>query len=128
MILGIRSDSSVCVIKLQTNDSVVEFSDDFGRNLSNDLLSAIQTLLAENDLTLEDLKGIVVFRGPGSFTGLRISATVANTLSYALSVPIVGTTGEGWFKLGLGRLDKQENDTQVIPEYGADANITKPKK
>jgi tRNA threonylcarbamoyladenosine biosynthesis protein TsaB len=69
-----------------------------------------------------------VFQGPGSFTGLRIGITVANAIAYAQSVPIVGTRGEHWMADGIKRLQSGQNDTRVMPYYGADPNITKPGK
>ncbi len=95
-----------------------------GRQLSNDLLKRIKELVGE----WSQLTGIVVFKGPGSFTSLRIGITVANTLSDSLGIPIAGSDGEDWIEDGLSMLQNDENDQLVMPEYGGHANITKPKK
>ncbi len=47
-------------------------------------LPAIAGLLKENKLKLQDLKEIEFHPGPGSFTGLKIGATTANILNFAL--------------------------------------------
>ena len=72
------------------------------------------------------IKGLAVFTGPGSFTGLRIGITTMNTIAYALDIPIVGTTGDDWLADGLARLRAGENDRIVTPHYGKPPNITKP--
>ena len=98
------------------------------RTLARDMLAYLRDRLAEHDATLDDITGIGVFRGPGSFTGLRIGVTVLNTLAEANSVPIVGETGEAWEQVCLERLSRGDNDHVVLPEYGGDAHITKPRK
>lgn len=42
---------------------------------------AIQDLLTENDIEWDQLDGLAIPGGPGSFTGLRISATIAVALA-----------------------------------------------
>jgi tRNA threonylcarbamoyladenosine biosynthesis protein TsaB len=96
------------------------------RQLSSQLLEHLSGLLGRQHLTWDALTGLVVFRGPGSFTGLRIGVTVANAIAYAQEVPIVGAIGDDWVKTGLRRLAGGETDTQVLPHYGAPPNITKP--
>lgn len=98
------------------------------RRLALELLGQLEDLLKKADKDFSDLSGLVVFCGPGSFTGLRIGITVMNTMSYAQDVPIVGTIGEDWLSTGISRLQDGENDQIVLPEYGAEARITKPKK
>lgn len=58
------------------------------KNQSKDLLPKIDLLLKKNKLTPQDLTGIGAFRGPGSYTGLRVGISVANTLAWSLNVPI----------------------------------------
>lgn len=47
-------------------------------------LSLIDQILKKNNLDLRDLEEIDSFPGPGSFTGLKVGAAIANTLNYAL--------------------------------------------
>lgn len=52
------------------------------------VLPMIDEILKKHNLELKDLEGIEVNTGPGSFTGLRVGATVANALSFALKIPV----------------------------------------
>ncbi|HEY2663619.1 MAG TPA: tRNA (adenosine(37)-N6)-threonylcarbamoyltransferase complex dimerization subunit type 1 TsaB [Candidatus Binataceae bacterium] len=54
------------------------------------LPKAIDELLAVAKLSFEQLAGIALGLGPGSFTGLRIGAAYAKGLAYASGLPIVG--------------------------------------
>ena len=98
------------------------------RNLARDMLAYLRDRLAENEASFADISGIGVFRGPGSFTGLRIGLAVLNTIAHEQRIPIVGVTGDAWREECLDRLQNGRNDEIVMPEYGAEARITKPRK
>ena len=100
------------------------------RTLARDLLTHLTELLKFAELEWSSLDGLIVFRGPGSFTGLRIGITVMNTIAYAEKIPVVGTTGEDWLGIGIERLQHEDanNNHIVLPEYGAEPQITKPRK
>lgn len=98
------------------------------RTLARDMLGYLRDKLGEHDMTFDDIKGIGVFRGPGSFTGLRIGLTVLNTLAASNGTPIVGATGDGWAQECEARLANGDDDQMVLPEYGSEALITKPRK
>ena len=98
------------------------------RNLARDMLADLRDRLAENGASFADISGIGVFRGPGSFTGLRIGLAVLNTIAHEQRIPIVGVTGDAWREECLARLQNGRNDEIVLPEYGAEARITKPRK
>lgn len=123
-------DTSTPVCKLSLVEGGQQFNDEWesGRTLAKGLLGYVQDNLARHDKTWTDISGIVAFKGPGSFTGLRIGLTVLNTFADSQSIPIVGVTGDDWQTVGLGRLDAGENDRMVMPEYGAEAHITSPRK
>lgn len=52
------------------------------------MLPLMKQALAERALTLNDVGALAFGAGPGSFTGIRIAAGVAQGLAYGLDVPI----------------------------------------
>lgn len=131
MILTIRTDKPEAEIGLydQEGHQLSYYNWLAHRKLADTLLSTIRDQLAAQNAKFEDITGIVIFSGPGSFTGLRIGITVANTLAHSLEIPIVGEAGEEqWLERGLGEFKDGQNHRLVLPEYGAEANITIPKK
>ena len=79
---------------------------------------------------MKQVTGIIVASGPGSFTGLRIGLSVANTLAYSLDVPIVGieneTDPEKLLQKGFSVLESRGASfgEVVVPHYGAEPHIT----
>lgn len=133
MILGLRTDTTVAeIVLLDTarGKQLALVRHELGRTMSRELLGCIETLLVEKGLDWTDVQGVMAYKGPGSFTGLRIGVTVANTLAYALGVPLVGVEAdsEPWTAAAFARIQAGENDGLVGPHYGAPAHITKPRK
>ena len=48
----------------------------------------LKTLLEKNNLSPQEIQGVVVGIGPGSYTGIRIALTTAKILSLSLNIPI----------------------------------------
>ncbi len=59
---------------------------------SRRLLSALDWLLLESDVSLTDVDGLAVGLGPGSFTGLRISMATVKGLAMATGKPLLGVS------------------------------------
>lgn len=98
------------------------------KQLSETIHKQIKKILEAENKDWSDLEGIVCFKGPGSFTGLRIGLTVGDTLAMSLKIPVVSTTGKGWIKKGILRIQNGEDEKVALPEYGAPVHITKPRK
>lgn len=128
MILLLDTSTPVCKLTLIDGDSRVEEQWQADRTLAKELLGYLHGKLEAQEKTWQDVSGIGAFRGPGSFTGLRIGLTVLNTLADALSIPIVGATGDDWQAEAMQKLRAGDNEKIVLPEYGSDAHITKPRK
>ena len=63
---------------------------DEARRHARDLAPATAELLAAQGWKARDLHGVVVSRGPGSYTGLRVGIMSAKTLAYAVGCALVG--------------------------------------
>ncbi|MCX6781988.1 MAG: hypothetical protein NTW66_02630 [Candidatus Magasanikbacteria bacterium] len=53
------------------------------------LLACLEFVLKKHRRKINDLSGVAVVVGVGRFTAERIAATVANTLAFALNIPVV---------------------------------------
>lgn len=129
MILALRTEKPLAELYLyEDKKELGRLKWQAHRELSNTIHSQTKAILNKSSISMSDLEGIVCFEGPGSFTGLRIGLSVANTLAYAQDIPIIAVGGENWIQAGLKDLDEGKNDKIVTPEYGSPPNITKPKK
>ncbi len=97
------------------------------RELAETIQIQTRELLEGKGKTLNDLGAVLVYEGPGSFTGLRIGISIANSLAYSLEIPIVAEGGD-WIESGITRLLAGEKDELAIPEYGSLPNITQQRK
>jgi tRNA threonylcarbamoyladenosine biosynthesis protein TsaB len=69
-----------------------EYTWQVGNNHSVELLSRVQRLVAECGNTMQDVDGIAVATGPGSFNGVRVAVATAKALAFALQRPLVGVS------------------------------------
>jgi tRNA threonylcarbamoyladenosine biosynthesis protein TsaB len=60
------------------------------RRHARDLVPLAQELLREQAWQARDLAGVIVSRGPGSYTGLRVGVMSAKTLAYATGCALLG--------------------------------------
>lgn len=128
MYLLIDTSTEVCRLQLVDNDSVNSYDWQAGRDMARGLLQFITTTVESHTITLKEIEGIGVFRGPGSFTGLRIGVATVNTLAAFAHIPVVGAAGDDWANVALRSLKEGRNDKIIVPEYGRPARITQPKK
>lgn len=129
IILTLRTDKPQAEIGLYKDEEELAYEIwEAHRELAETIHTKILEILNKSSKSLGDVEGIVAFKGPGSFTGLRIGMSVANALAYALGTPIVATSGHGWILRGIKALQGGKNDKIVQPKYGSPPHITKPRK
>jgi tRNA threonylcarbamoyladenosine biosynthesis protein TsaB len=63
-----------------------------GRTHSAQLIPALSELLALRHANVHDLQAIVVARGPGSFTGIRVGLSTAKGLAEAARIPVIAVS------------------------------------
>lgn len=128
MILLLDTSTPVCITHWISENNRDTGKWEANRDLADNLISYLRGQLEARGSSWRDIKGIGLYRGPGSFTGLRIGHTVMNTVASDLSIPIVGVVGENWIEVAIERLQNNETDDLVMPLYGREANITTPRK
>lgn len=60
------------------------------RRHARDLAPAVKELLADQGWRAAELAAVIVSRGPGSYTGLRVGIMSAQTMAYATGCAVVG--------------------------------------
>lgn len=107
------------------------------RNESERVLPGLARLLTENGKSWEDVEGVFVVKGPGSYTSLRVGITIANAIAWTRKIPLWATDlsvfeknqsktfGEILISLKLSDLEKKN---QVTPLYAAPPKITPRKR
>lgn len=129
MILLLDTSTPDCSLKLVENDTVlVDDTWHADRELAEKIFTYLHKKMSSVGKDWSDISGIGMFQGPGSFTGLRIGATVVNTLSHTQHIPVVGVSGDDWQRHALDRLENNEDDKIILPDYGRPARITSPRK
>lgn len=95
MILYINSKNpKVVTVSLKEDQQVVDSLSEENEWGSQILLPLITKLLTHQRCEFSDLKGIEVETEGGSFTGLRVGASVAQALGFALDIPVNGQVGK----------------------------------
>lgn len=129
IVLSIRTDKPEAEVGVFEDEKQLEYTTwQAHKSLSVTLNAKIDEILNKSGKSLKDIQGIVLYKGPGSFTGLRIGFSVANALSYSLVVPIVSSASQNWIQNAIKKLQDGDNEKIALPEYGSPANATLPNK
>ena len=117
IILGLDTSTNVQAIALLDGDRLMESR---GRrvpfNHSSSLLANVDETLQAHEYEPDDLDGIAVGIGPGSFTGTRISLALTKALARRLEVPLVGIST---LAAVAYRAAKARPDAIVVPVLNA---------
>ncbi|MDQ1148015.1 tRNA threonylcarbamoyladenosine biosynthesis protein TsaB [Bacillus sp. SORGH_AS 510] len=103
-ILSIDTSNYALGVALLEEDQVIgEYITNLKKNHSVRIMPAIETLMKDCGKVPADLTKIVVAKGPGSYTGVRIGVTIAKTLAWTLNIPLVGVSSLEILAGGTGR-------------------------
>ncbi|QTM98140.1 tRNA (adenosine(37)-N6)-threonylcarbamoyltransferase complex dimerization subunit type 1 TsaB [Sediminibacillus dalangtanensis] len=114
-ILAIDTSNQVMGIAILKDGLLAgEYTTNAKKNHSVRLMPAIDQLMKETEMTPEQLDRIVVAKGPGSYTGVRIGLTTAKTMGWALDIPVTGMSS-----LKALALQAQLTDAAICPFFDA---------
>jgi tRNA threonylcarbamoyladenosine biosynthesis protein TsaB len=90
LILSLETSTDVCSVALHDDQVLVgESSISEPQAHASRLAPLIQQLLSSFSVSPAQLKAVAVSAGPGSYTGLRIGASTAKGICFALGIPLV---------------------------------------
>lgn len=114
ILLAIETSGELCSVAL-FNESKTTYLERREKNVhATALTGLIDELIRTDHLHLKDLDAICVSKGPGSYTGLRVGASTAKGLCYALNLPLIA----------VGTLDAMANGFRM--EYGFNSGFICP--
>ncbi len=92
MILALETATNVCSVVFRDDDgSMHEKRIEKRGTHSEQLFLFIEDLMEEHGFFISDLEAVLVSEGPGSYTGLRISASAVKGLLFQTEVPLYGS-------------------------------------
>ena len=83
-------NTEIAILDLKAKKILAEKSWRSESNEAETLLPEILKLLIKSKLKFKDLEKVIVIKGPGSFTGLRVGITIANIIASLLKIPVEG--------------------------------------
>ncbi|GEM_PF-2777566 len=86
--LAIDTATDIATVAIKKNESVFSVEKEGVSSHAQTLLPIIQEHMQLAQISFSDLKGIVVGRGPGSFTGLRVACAMVKGLAFPFDLPI----------------------------------------
>ena len=102
-ILAFDSSTPACSAAIQTEQQLLQRFELAPRRHHQLLLPMIESLLVEAKLSLSDMDYLAISHGPGSFTGLRIAAGVAQGIAMAMDIPVVSVSSLQTIAQGMYR-------------------------
>lgn len=90
-ILSIETATAHCSVALHSlNGTCIAHKTAPTENTHSEQLGClIEELLCETETPIQSLKAVAISQGPGSYTGLRIGASLAKGICFALSIPLI---------------------------------------
>jgi tRNA threonylcarbamoyladenosine biosynthesis protein TsaB len=90
LILGLETALSTCSVGLFEDGKLISLTEERGSNLhASHLTPFIEETFNIAERKISELDAVCMSMGPGSYTGLRIGASTAKGLCYALDIPLI---------------------------------------
>ena len=110
-IFYLDTSSSFLYFGLVEDDKLIfEVKKSLGKDMSKCTLSTIEEKFNEFKISTDSVDKIILVNGPGSFTGIRIGATIAKTFAWAKNIPISTITS-----LEAMALSSKSNSDLLVP-------------
>ena len=119
-LLALDTATEACSVALNLDGEIIENFQMLPRRHSRELLSMIEQILKDAELSLHQIDALAFGRGPGAFTGLRVATAMVQGLAFAVDKPVIGVSTlaalaqEGFRRFGatsvLSSIDARMNE------------------
>jgi len=89
IILALETSTYACSVALINGDHITAEYTVQPQKHAKIILGLVDKVLSETGIALEQVDAVAFGQGPGSFTGLRIAASVAQGLAFGIDKPVV---------------------------------------
>jgi tRNA threonylcarbamoyladenosine biosynthesis protein TsaB len=115
VILSIETSTNVCSVALHNNGNLVASQEIFGEQTHAGMLTVmIDNLLQQTQTQKNQLLGVAVSHGAGSYTGLRIGSSTAKGLCFGLDIPLFAVATLEAMALQVAEIAENMLDTSNI--------------
>ena len=116
-LLAIDTATEACSAAYADDDQIIERFQIDPKGHSEHILPMVESVLSEAGVLRADLEAITFDSGPGSFTGIRIGAGVAQGIALGLDLPLVPVSSLMGLAQGISRV--VDGCTSVLPAIDA---------
>jgi len=92
MILAVETSTRAFSVFIKDGKMEANLEILFSLTHSQGIVQTVDFMIKRAGKSIKDIEAIYAGLGPGSFTGIRVGLSFANTLSQVLNVPLAGTT------------------------------------
>ena len=105
LLLAVETTTKNCSVALFKNSDLIQLKE---RN-SDEYLHAeqltlfIEEVVKKSNINLKEIDAIILSKGPGSYTGLRIGTSTAKGLCYSLDIPLISVSSLRAMAFGMSQ-------------------------
>lgn len=88
-ILNIESATNICSVCVSQDGQLLSIQETNANKHASEITLMIDKCLTDAGLKMTDLSAVAISNGPGSYTSLRVGASTAKGICYALNIPMI---------------------------------------
>ena len=114
LLLHLETSSTVCSVAISRGNEILSLREiDQGFTHAENLHLFVKEALEDSKIKIEELNGIAISKGPGSYTGLRIGVSAAKGYAFALQIPLISVDTLKSMVIGLRKTHPSEINSFV---------------
>lgn len=129
--LLLDSSSKVMALAIAHDGEIIASLEEAAFQKQSELLTLrIKEMFSDKQINPQEINQVIVTKGPGSFTGVRIAVTIAKVLAYSLNIPLYAVSSLSVYKVNKAKtvavLDARNGRSYVgiyekEAQFGADS-------